>query len=448
MRIHRYIVWGACMVPFGCLCIFYGGLCLDFPYGDEWEFATLLQRYYMGSLDFSDFWVQHQHHRMVIPRFIMLILVLVSRWDVRWELATNLTLGVGIFIYYASRLHAIARNNGLYPRWSIPLISLLAFSLSQWENWFSGWQLAVFIQMIAVLFTVEHLSNIPIRKIAFPIALLSALVASFSYANGLLVWPLGLLFLFYLPLEQKVFRVWLRLIWGGVGSFVFIVYFYGYQNPNPEIPLFHGFGYPLATLYYALIYLGQPVAGYNCIAASIAGGIAVYLWGHGLWKLHCNMGQRNPWWGGGVMLGLYSIISALLTSYLHPLQGMDLAAASRHATLANPLWFAVCAFYMWTWATRPPSNTGANSIRIVSVLLGLSILLSSMYGAQRWLERYNELSGMRDDLVSKKTVNDIHLVYPQELAPDKPTFLETREFMREHQLGIFSKSPKLIEDLK
>ena len=63
------------------------------PIYDAWELVPLLQAREAGTLQVADIWAQHNEHRPVVPRLVMLAMAAATGWDVRWELAMNLLLG-------------------------------------------------------------------------------------------------------------------------------------------------------------------------------------------------------------------------------------------------------------------------------------------------------------------------------------------------------------------
>ena len=169
---------------------------LDMPYLDQWEFAVLLGKSYEGHLDFQDFWKLHNEHRVLFPRIFLLLLARLSHWNLLWELAANLLLGVvifGVFLYIWRRAAGRCGYGGFTPvdSWVAVLMSLLSFSMSQWQNWFVGWQAAEFIQLLAVLFGLILLdTDHPVAGRIAGAAVLG-FVATFSFASGLVFWPVG-----------------------------------------------------------------------------------------------------------------------------------------------------------------------------------------------------------------------------------------------------------------
>jgi len=62
------------LVPLAFLLCVVARYAVPVPYWDQWEFVPLLEKTYHGQLTFHDLWAQHNEHRILFPRIIMLAL--------------------------------------------------------------------------------------------------------------------------------------------------------------------------------------------------------------------------------------------------------------------------------------------------------------------------------------------------------------------------------------
>lgn len=85
------------LIPLAFLIYFMVACAVEVPYWDQWEFISLLDKSYRGTLSFSDLWAQHGEHRPFFPVVIMILLAHVSNWNTFYELVVNVLLGIGIF---------------------------------------------------------------------------------------------------------------------------------------------------------------------------------------------------------------------------------------------------------------------------------------------------------------------------------------------------------------
>ena len=62
---------------------------VDVPFADQWDFVPLLDQLYSGRLTFEALISQHNEHRFLFPKMIMLALAYWSDWNVLWEMGVN-----------------------------------------------------------------------------------------------------------------------------------------------------------------------------------------------------------------------------------------------------------------------------------------------------------------------------------------------------------------------
>ena len=311
----------------------------------------LLEKTYHGELTLHDLWAQHNEHRIFFPQIIMLTLARLSGWNIRWELAVNLFLALGIFWVFVRQVKIMERKldvAGL--SWTIPAISVTVFSLSQYQNWLWGWQLQMFLNLLTVLGGIVLLANDGFNWRRFAAAACLGIVATYSFANGALFWLIGLAVLL-LMLAGKAERKSAVTGWIVIGSLTLGSYFYHYQKPEDHPPLSLIFKYPLEYAAYVFKYIGsicaQGVGGDQTadgILALIFGLIGTAAFGWAAWMLMSKKiaGFRTllPCFA----MSLYSVGSALITGLGRLGFGSDQALASRYCTMATPLWVSLIVF--------------------------------------------------------------------------------------------------------
>src|SRR5215208_7141850 len=86
----------ACLPPLYLIIIILTNT-VDVPFADQWALVPLLERSYRGTLSLHDLWAQHNEHRLLFPRLIMLALARLSAWNTHIEMLANVGLAAGIF---------------------------------------------------------------------------------------------------------------------------------------------------------------------------------------------------------------------------------------------------------------------------------------------------------------------------------------------------------------
>src|SRR4030095_7978330 len=140
------------------------------------------------ALTSSALWAQHNEHRPLFPITVLLGLARLTRWNTKWEIVLTVAVGAAIFAMHCTYLRSAWRTHGGVPVWLAPVFSVLLFSPLQWENWLWGWQITVLLCALAMV-VAAYLAAGGARGLRLSGMLGCGLVATFSFAAGLVVWP-------------------------------------------------------------------------------------------------------------------------------------------------------------------------------------------------------------------------------------------------------------------
>jgi hypothetical protein len=418
---------------------------VDIPYLDQWEFVLFLEKWHEGTLGMAEFWAQHNEHRLLFPRLIMLGLASLSSWNVELELLTNTLLGTAIFALVTWQVRRTMLQVKGPPVWGVlVLVSLLLFTLSQWRNWFLGWQLQVFLNVLAVvgicilLSAPIVLSPAGMRRLwlRFMVSLILAVVAAYSFANGILAWPVGLVLLILTREREDQSREARLTFWCLGAGATTLSYLMGYHSPGHHPAINAVFGHLLSYPVYVCKYLGQPIVSFSGMGAALCGAAGVVFWlgsAYLLMKRHPKQAWRYAPYVG---LGLYAVGSALLTGLARVDMSTAQAMSPRYVTLANLLWASNIMLAYLILTPRTDTGTPLRNLRtpiaVVGALLALFISMSSLYGAYRWTERYAVYERARVELLAGEDKGNLHYLYP-----DVAVLLERRAILQRYGLSIF-----------
>ena len=332
---------------------------LDFPYWDEMLIAPLIAHAKTGQLRFIELWSQHNEHRPLFPRLIMLALALPSDWNVAWVLSANLVCGVGIFLSYAwlvLRKTAEPMQDAPDPFWVLPVFAFFVFSWGQMENWVWGLELTVLLCSLAVVAGMAMLGDARCGWWGFAGAAMMGVVASYSFANGVLYWFAAipaLLAMRGLSREQKTLRV---LLWCVIAFLTLESYFFAYHKPGVSPPLTAVLQHPLSYIGYLLLYLGSPVVSicstppwhggpphpygpYHFIPG--AAGVLLFAWVLlTLWRSRRIAYAATASW---LSIAAFAVLSALATGIGRVGLGAEAGLYSRYMTTNAMFWCALFA---------------------------------------------------------------------------------------------------------
>jgi hypothetical protein len=333
---------------------------------DDFQFVPYIAALQFRTLTFQALFALHNDHRILFPRIVMLITASVTHFNTKAEMYLYwlcLCLICGLFLL------TLKQAQGLTPR-SLLLfapVSFTVFSLRQWENLLWGWQIC---WGMAVLFSILAFYLLAVRSrttLCFILALVSGAIASFSLLTGLLVWPVGLLELFYLRrLEAGQRWWWYRFaVWSMVGAAVFVAYFHGFvRAAYVPYPLFF-LHQPVQAFGYFLAAVGAPLASTLITAMMIGGLLCALLIFALLWQVR---GRAARSLDMSLAVATFGVAAAGVLTVGRSGYGLDEALSSRFTL---PGLIGIGGLYLWIvmhlgWERR----TGA----VVSALM-LAVLI-------------------------------------------------------------------------
>ncbi|MCP4218846.1 MAG: hypothetical protein GY765_29710, partial [bacterium] len=245
------------------------GYCyVDIPFADQWDFVPLLEKSFQGGVTYTDLMAQHNEHRLFFPRIIMLGLAHLSDWDISHELILNVVLGIALFLVLVSRVRATQRETGKkHLAWALPLISLIVFSLNQWENWVWGWQIQIFLCVAAIVSGILLLSGPVFKWWKLAVAAGFGIIAVFSFANGFSYLLICAGILLVNPGGNDKKKKYLALTyWCTTSVAIAFVYFYNYSRPlhtGDTSGIMGVLSNPLEYAAFVLKFLGSPLTEFN-----------------------------------------------------------------------------------------------------------------------------------------------------------------------------------------
>lgn len=332
------------ILPGALAFLFIHRFAVNVPFWDQWEFIPTLRLFRQGDPNWLEAtWRPHVSHRLFLPKLIFLGLAQLSNWNILVEIylshALSWTYLFGLWLVY--------KQVSVPSLWGFIPVAWLTFSFSQWENMLWGWQVAIYLLMVGLIFTIYLLSFKQLVWVVF--ASIFALIASLSFVNGLLVWPIGLLLLIALKADRKTVA-----FWGITGAALIGFYFQDYVLPANHSSPADAFSDPLPTLQYFFANVGAPLGGANVTSArlSIATGTGLFLFGtiffilwHKFSAAHPNrlrISESDAILGALLLFSLTS--SAVITAGRVGLGRIEWSLGSRYITITS---IAVISIYLF-----------------------------------------------------------------------------------------------------
>ena len=370
---------------------------VDVPFWDQWNFVPLLGKSYEEGVTLSDLWGQHNEHRLLFPRLIMLGLAHASRYNIVWELVVIILLAAAILVllwHHFSRTIKAMGYSG-FP-WVVPVFSLLVFTLGQAENWLWGWQIQIFLNVLAAVAGFVLLGSGAFRWGKFLGALGFGILATYSFANGLIFWPLGFLAIILISSGGRRRKTLALTAWAAAAATVAFSYLYRFRYESPSgKPWTHFLNHPGDFLQYLLKYLGRPIINYEEYAMAI-GFVGLLLFGTFSFllfrKKHGETRAILPFF----LFGFYSIGCGLLTGIGRVGFGTAQAMSGRYVPFSILIWVSNFAFLFILLQdirartrTRPGRIFSLAGIGVLSIVLVFGIARTSYRVGYRVFKSYH-----------------------------------------------------------
>jgi len=416
----------AYLLPVTLLLWFVCNFSVNVPFGDEWALPVFFEKVALGSANFTDFFAQHNEHRMFFPKIIFIILAFSSKWDVRLEMYFSIFLAMVSFCaMYRIAANSQNQDSKLFHLFNIATC-ILIFSLVQRENWLWGFQVAWFLINTCVILAVFFLV-VPTRLLPSQRLYLSAIccfIASFSSAHGLLSWIALLPTVASVQGSARQRKVRLSL-WMALFFLSLFIYLIGYVKPSHHPDIFFFLKEPLIATTYLLTLLGNPIG--KLIIPDVIFGLIIaatfvlfniyYLKNYKSEFAH----DAAPW----LSLGWFATLFALMTTLGRAGFGVEQALSSKYTTGCVLLVISLLQiwrlliYYERNWLQK---NTYINygCIYFVGIITAVFIANSSdaiTQAEETWLQKTSaeaclEVVHFIDKSISQQPNNCLNLLSP------------------------------------
>jgi hypothetical protein len=237
--------------------------------GDQWDDVVVIGHSYSHLFDWSSLWAQHNENRILFPNLIVLLLAHTTSFNIQVEEYLSfvmLTGATALFLWSHKR-----RSNGVPWLYYCP-VAILMFSVVQYENTLWGFQMAWYLVLLCLAATLVLLDGAEETRLCFAIAIIIAVIGSYSSLQGLLIWPAGLIILWLRGRSR-----WSVGIWVLAAVLTTALYFYNF-NPNTATPD-HNYiwQHPLTAITFFLFTVGNIVGVHIAFQGPI--NLAVVLFG-------------------------------------------------------------------------------------------------------------------------------------------------------------------------
>lgn len=340
---------------------------VNVPFRDGWAIPFLLDQLFTDQLFLDDVFAQHNEHRPLFPRMIILLVSLVVEYNnIALVYVSYVLLALVSYLLWIRFDSDMPIEDRTLKLWLFSPMVWLVFSPRKHANLLMGYDIQMFLMIFCAVLTIYLLSTHDDVDRYLLFAILAAFVSGFSRIEGLAVWPIGLI-LIGLSGNERAKRA---AIWVGSSAFALAMYFHDWSQPasSPSLstPLFN----PLDTMGYFFVVLGSPIMFYE-EGFSVAG----YTPNSSLVLLFI------------LLIGVFTSLSVLL--FMYTTYNRGLSQLSNHTFWIGLALFAVAISGMLTIGRSGFGIAQATSSRYTAITVFLYVAVYYMIAILVFEEKIN-----------------------------------------------------------
>jgi len=363
---------------------------VNVPAQDDWTVVPLIHAALHGQLTFGALWKLHDENRMLFPNLAFVVLGVLSHDDL------NVLTGVSAVIFVATFFVFLALFRSYRGRPLTPLVVLVLgvvwFSLEAWYNALWGFQLAWYLTLFCLMALLYLLLERPSR-LAFAFGLAAAVVGSFSFLWGLVLWPVGALCIAWLlPTRPRLcIRSKRLLLWLGAMVCTTVAALWGYnfqplgclvggkfQFSCSGSTLTFALHHPAQTAEYVLLELGNVIPNSNATIIWLSGALGAVLLLLAVFVVIESVRNRHDAHNClPVALIVFGLLFDLLTAVARVefLTGGSTGGANS-STYTMPNLVILLALISYGWVRFEPGRIRRPSIRVIVCSTAIAFLVA------------------------------------------------------------------------
>lgn len=417
-------------------------------WADEWGDVHVLVQNAGHFPNWTSLWAVHSDNRVLFPNLIVIGLAHTVGFNIEVEEYLSALM---LFASTALLIWAHKRRSPATPLlYYVPVaFAMLTFAQSQNSLW--GFQMAWYLVLLSLAVTVVLLDRPELVWPVFVVAIVAAVVGSYSSVQGLLIWPVGLVLLYHRRRPGWVFASWVA---AGVATVA--LYYYNYQAVRTVSPTW-ALEHPLWSAKLFLFALGDVVGlqtspGHANVGALFSetnravttpGNAAVLLFGVVIlalavfvivkWGLRRDTESAGPI---GIALTVYGLLFAASVTDGRVLLGYWGVSQSRYVTDTA---LVLAGIYLTALGRAPSRERVELRPAFTGIVLGamaVAVAFGVHYGVGGARSvRQQEIAAMA---TARNVDHESNLtVYAVDIGESPQEIRQDVAFLREHHLGPF-----------
>lgn len=430
----------------GLLILTYG---VNIPFSDEWVKEKYLESYLLQNINFSELFLQHNVHRIFFPRLLWLSALFITG---EWNFVHHMIISYGIvlfqlFVFYFLIKKLVTEKiiSSSLGYIFLLITTFILFSLQQEENWMWGFQTQIFLH---TTMTVTALALLAVKTkmppwFQFTLAIIAAIINTYSFLSGFIIWFLGTLYLLITKKKEKV----QIFIWALIGIMATAFYFFNFSTTNSGAPENISIDFILRFGVYILAYLGNPLVFHKIILASVAAILLLFTLLFSTIYIYKNnkkvLLQSIEW----PLLAIFSILTAIITGFGRVNFGIVQAQSSRYVTISlflllSTILYSGIAYTIYKQKVKHPHHSIIILLSSMSAVCIIAFGYSSYIGYDLIKQKHIAITQAKKCINSPQKENFPSCV--RILYPGTPNVIATTfSFFKQHSFGGIEKLPSI-----
>ena len=254
----------ACVPPILYL-VYINHFSVNALFGDDWNMVRIMDAALHGRLSLSQLWEQYGDARLPVAKGIFVLFAFANRFDTRSVIFLSAVLFIAAYaILLVLFRHYLGRRLTPIP---VLVIGLVWFSLASVQTalwaFLLTWYLVVFFFLVALVALLVPNRR---RNLWLGVAFLAAILASLSFLQGLIVWPVAAICIVWSQPWSR--RVSIELgTWIGAMLVTSAFYVSGFDFDETGCFRINGcrrgvaFSHPLKAFRYVIVMMGNVIPG-------------------------------------------------------------------------------------------------------------------------------------------------------------------------------------------
>lgn len=430
------------IIPIIILAIVVKIFAVNIPYCDMWDWIYVLKNYSANTLTFGDLIQQHNEHRLIFPYIIFIAMVNIGKWKVFHFSLLMIFLSFCTFLVFVDYIRKLANkldDKRIFAL--VPLIAMILFSVTAGMNLIWCGQFLIYLNLFTAVLGLYLLSCFPFNNAIFITALISGIVSTYSFGNGIFYWLSGLFPLLYVLKGNKNQKKYV-IAWILTFAFCLGLYMYNYVKPANHPDLLTFLYDPETFFLYFMVFISSPItSNFSLIIAYFV--MSLINLGFGSYYLVRTKIIDFSSLLFPISIISYALFTALITTVSRSGFGLGQALSTRYIILTNLYWIVnLIIFVLLLFALY--KNHVAHSKLYKVVLSFLIIIFISFTGItylMRNIECGGELVGYSKRFNTSKSMmlkGEINEISAKLVDMDLKKISENIEFLKKNKLSLYS----------